>query len=135
MKFITDRFIPAGSAGCARGPFVFIRPQYKDDKGLIAHEYEHVHQWFLASLLGIPAWILLEWAGLHEYSNLAVMSIAIHGLFYKFIPAYRLQCEVECYKLQATYYKDDRKAQFAQFISRDYDLDITPDEALKRLRS
>lgn len=134
MKFITDRFIPEGFAACARGFVVLVRPQYKDDAGLIAHEYRHVRQWLLCSLLGVPVWFLLEWAGLSVYSPLAFMSLGLHGMLYLLVPAYKLWCEVECYKLQATYSKDDRKPRFAEFISTKYGLNISVEDALKKLR-
>lgn len=134
MLIITDRFIPERFAACTKGFVVLVRPKYKDDTGLIAHEYLHVRQWLWLSLFGIPVWMLLEWAGLHEYSPLAIISFGLQPLLYTLVPAFRLWCEVECYKLQATYYKDDRRAHFAKFISTKYDLDISIEDALKKLQ-
>lgn len=37
--------IPESFGGMAYGPVIFIRPKYRDDKGLHAHEQEHVKQW------------------------------------------------------------------------------------------
>ena len=105
---ITERFIPSWAAGCAFGPIVLIRPKYKDDKGLVAHELMHVKQW--------------------------VFTFGIHGFLYLLSDVYKLWAEVQAYKKQATYYDDDRLPMFAGFISTRYDLNITPENALKLLR-
>ena len=105
----TEKFIPSWAAGCANGPLVFIRPKYKDDKGLIAHEVTHVKQWFC--------------------------TLGFHSLFYLFLDLYKLWAEVQAYKKQATYYQDDRLPLFAGFISQNYGLSITPEAALELLRT
>jgi hypothetical protein len=110
--FYTNRFVPTGSAGCARGPLVFIRPEYKGDAGLLAHERVHVWQWF------------------RTIYSLGV----VHSLLYLFSDSYRLACEVEAYREQAKHYPDDRTPLFAGFISRDYGLSISAVDALKKLR-
>lgn len=113
MIFYTDRFIPEGAAGCCRVfliPFVFIRPKYRDDLGLLAHELCHEDQ---AWSYGFPP---------------------IHALRYALSKSYRLACEVEAYREQALYYPDDRRERFAGFISRDYGLNVTAEEALRLLK-
>jgi hypothetical protein len=107
MVFYTDRFIPSDAAGCARGPIVFIRPQYKDDKGLLAHENNHVKQW--------------------------LRTFGLHSWLYILSKSYRLASEVECYRIQASFYEDDRRPLFARYIARSYGLDISEQEALKLL--
>ena len=122
MIFYTNLFIPKGSAGCVLTLLVFtvvlIRPEYRGDKGLLAHELMHVEQsWYNI----IPA---------------------IHGLRYRFDKEYRLECEVEAYKEQLavnkiTNFKDgyDYSELYALFISRDYGLDITVEDALTLLKA
>jgi len=44
MIFYTNWFVRAGFAGTAYGPVAFIRPQYHDDVGLLAHEKTHIRQ-------------------------------------------------------------------------------------------
>lgn len=107
MIFYTDRFVPDGSAGCARGPAIFIRPQYKGDVGLLEHEKVHRWQW--------------------------LRTLGIHSFLYLFFSEYRLAAEVEAYKEQARHYPDDRLPLFAVFISRNYRLAISPDDALRLL--
>lgn len=105
MIFYTNWFIPAWAA---RGPFIFIRPAYKDDAGLLAHEKVHVKQW--------------------------LRTLGLHGLLYLMSDKYKLAAEVEAYKAQATSYPDDRRPQLAAHLAAHYDLDITQHEALERLK-
>ena len=81
LVFYTRRFLPAESAGCARGPVIIIDPEYKDDEGIYQHELEHVKQ--AARLLFIG-----------------------HALLYLFVRAYRKWAEVKAYAVQTKY--DDR---------------------------
>lgn len=106
--FYTNRFVPTGSAGCARGPLIFIRPEYKGDAGLLAHERVHVWQW--------------------------LRTLGLHSFLYLLSDSYKLACEVEAYKAQAACYADDRTPMFAIYIADDYGLNITAAEALKLLR-
>lgn len=108
MIFYTDRFVPDNAAGCARGPLIFIRPKYRNDRGLLAHEQTHVQQW-------------LRTGGLHSF-------------LYLFSKKYKLAAEVEAYKEQLKYSPTDI-GLFAEYISRDYNLDITPEQALDLLKS
>lgn len=108
MVFYTDWFIPARLAACTRGPFIFIRPAYKDDAGLLAHEKVHVKQW--------------------------LRTLGLHGLLYLLFDKYKLASEVEAYKVQASLYSDDRRPQLAAHLATHYGLNITQHEALKRLK-
>ena len=106
MIFYTNRFIPERAAGCARGPFIFIRPEYKNDIGLIEHEKVHVEQWY--------------------------RTFGFHSLLYLISKKYRLKSEVEAYKKQLEY--SPREADlYALFISTNYNINITKDEAKKLL--
>lgn len=109
MIFYQDRFVPEGAAGCARGFLIFIRPKYKDDKGLLEHEKLHVHQFWTGGLI-------------------------IHSMRYKFSKKYRFASEVAAYAEQAKWYADDRRPKFARFIAESYGLDVTEYEALEALR-
>lgn len=112
MIFYTNHFIPAQSAGCMRVfliPLIFIRPKYKDDVGILAHEKVHVSQ----------AW-----------RNVLPQ---IHALRYAFSKPYRLACEVEAYKEQMKH-SPQYTLQFAAFISNDYGLSIDSVGALRLLQ-
>ena len=107
LTFYTDRFIPSTARGCCRGFMIFIRPQYREDRGLLEHEKVHRRQW--------------------------LRTLSLHSWLYLFVPEYKLACEVEAYKEQAQWYPDDRLPKFAGFISRNYGLKITEEDSLKLL--
>ena len=108
LTFYTDKFIPETAGACTRGPLIFIRPKYKDDRGLLEHEKVHQLHWFLTLGLG--------------------------PLVYFLVPQYRLHCEVEAYQEQAKWYEDDRMPLFAKYIATKYGLAISEEDALKLLR-
>ena len=100
--------MPENTGAYAYGRFkVFCRPRYKDDKGIHEHEFLHIRQ---------------AWAN------------PWHGFMYPRLDWYRLKCEVACYREQAKHYEDDRLPLFAQFISRDYNLNISHEYALQLLQ-
>lgn len=101
--FYTDRVVPDNAAGCAFGPFIFIRPAYKNDAGLLAHEQVHVAQFFRTFGLLIPLYWLSD--------------------------SYRLAAEVEAYREQAKHYTVDKTWVFAEFIASRYSLDISKEAA------
>ena len=124
--------LPEGVGGTAQGPYVRIRPKYRDDKGLHAHEIEHVKQWWVATILSA----VLIAAGLRYLQEPlwgAVGSVGVHGVLYTLIPAYRLWCEVQAHKVQAKH-NPESVALFAQRIATKYRLKITAEEAEQRLR-
>lgn len=106
MVFYTDKFVPKRAAGCARGPFIFIRPEYKSDIGLLEHERVHAKQWY--------------------------RTVGLHSFLYLFSKQYRLKSEVEAYREQLKY--SPREADlYALFISTEYNINIDKDEAKKLL--
>ena len=105
--FYTERVVRDGFAGAALGPLIFIRPAYRDDAGLLAHELVHRRQW-------IKSW------GLHSFR-------------YSRVASYRLACEVEAYREQMLHCAEDRSCRFAEFLATKYDLVLTLDEAHRLL--
>jgi hypothetical protein len=123
--------LPEGVGGTANGPYVRIRPKYKDDKGLHQHELEHVKQWWIATIVSA---VLLA-AGLWHFQQplwQAIASVGTHGVLYKFIPAYRLWAEVQAHKVQLDYAPHALK-HFAKRIATQYGLGITVEQAEKLL--
>lgn len=104
----SDRLVPAGAAGCARGPLVFIRPTSWNDAGLLAHERVHVRQWW--------------------------RTLGLHSILYLISHHYRLNAEVRAYREQAKHYPDDRRMVFAQFIAEKYGLSVTVLQAYALLK-
>lgn len=107
MIFYTNRFIPDQHLAVARGPLIFVRPECRGDKGLLAHEKVHRRQWW--------------------------RTLGVHSLLYLFVPEYRLAAEVEAFREQARHYLDDRMPTFARLLATNYGLKITVDSALAAL--
>ena len=105
--FYTDRLIPTRFAGTTIGPFVFIRPSYKDDIGLLNHELVHVKQFWKNPLM---------------------------QLWYQFSKKDRLQYEAEAYNTQLKY-SPNRLDLFAGFLVNNYNLQITLDQARQAILS
>ena len=52
ITFYTDRLIPERFGAVNFGPISLIRPKYKQDSGLHAHEEVHFTQWLTLAALG-----------------------------------------------------------------------------------
>lgn len=106
--------IPEGFDGIARLWFIRIRPERRGDEGLLAHEREHVRQFWTFSLFHCLAYGRLAW--------------------------YTKWCEVGAYRKQLMYppaNEDHSKYTdlYAWFISTKYGLDVTKEEAIRSLSS
>lgn len=136
ITIYTDR-LPADVGGCANGPVVRIRPRYRDDAGIHAHEAEHVRQWYMGVLIGVLAALTIssipsQWSAWWPLALIA--GCALHPLAYLLLPRYRLWAEVRAYREQLRHYPDDRSRLFAGFLASKYRLEITPGEALEALK-
>lgn len=102
LVIYTDR-LPDGVAGAANGPLVRIRPEYRGDAGIHAHEYQHVIQWYQEGALGMVLVALLALAAsVHWPLALAIApaGMAGHSLGYALCTSHRLWCEVQAYRVQ-----------------------------------
>lgn len=105
LVIYTNR-LPDGVAGAANGPLVRIRPAYRHDTGLYAHEYRHVQQWYLASVMtALLLAVLVLVCGGVKGPLLALWPAALvgHSLAYLLWPRYRLWAEVDAYRVQMCY--------------------------------
>lgn len=139
ITIYTDN-LPENVGGCANAFVVRIRNKYRDDAGLHAHEYEHVRQFWLWVALGALGAIALAFMPtMAAYSALwldaLLAGFALHPIAYLMVPRYRLWAEARAYRVQATYYPDDRRKLFAAFIATNYDLSVTVDEAESAIRN
>ena len=107
MIIYTDKFIPKKSVAITLGFIILIRPQYKDDIGLLKHEQIHVKQFW--------------------------KSFCLFPLLYLLSSKYRLDSEVEAYREQLRYSENDMGPIYAKYLSENYHLSISPNEALRRL--
>jgi hypothetical protein len=108
LTFYTNFGIPARFAAYTRGPFIFIRPAYRDDAGLLAHERVHVRQW--------------------------LRTLMLHPLLYALSDKYKLASEVEAYREQSKYDSDDCTLQYAGYLAHNYSLSISVADAHLKLR-
>ncbi|WP_207910435.1 hypothetical protein [Crenobacter luteus] len=98
----TDR-LPSGVGGTANDPIVRIRPEYRADAGIHAHEYEHVRQWYQEGVVGMALVALLALVGGTHWSlalAIAPAGMATHSLAYALWARHRLWCEVQAYQVQ-----------------------------------
>jgi len=104
LKYTDD--MPEWKAGYSKVWFIGIRPAYKDDKGLEAHEVEHVRHWWY--------------------------SLGFSSILYLLSKRFRLWAEAQCYKVQLEYAADREEARrsFALRLATHYNLGITVGEAL-----
>ena len=106
LTIYSDKFVEDGMAGATRGCVIFIRPAYKHDKPLYEHEYTHVKQWY--------------------------MTLGLFGIFYKLSKRFRLWAEANAYAVQVNHGADIDL--MADYLSTNYGLGITADEAKKAIK-
>jgi hypothetical protein len=131
--------MPQWMGGYAKWFYVAIRPKYKDDRGIHAHELEHVKQWWITTLI---AALLIAGTVYHKqvepvhyiYTGFALV---VFDLLYSTIPWVKLQCEVWAYKAQLRVnaeqgFKDHTKL-YAGWIATKYGLEGVSAERAERL--
>ena len=101
ILWYTDK-LPPDVGGRANGPFIRIKKKWKGDIGLLEHEKCHVRQWW--------------------------KSCGLHGLLKRFKKDYKLNCEVEAFKIQLGYNPKSLRF-FARYLSTHYGFDISVNEA------
>jgi hypothetical protein len=124
--------------GYAIGPFVRIRPKYKDDIGLHIHEYEHVNQFWFATILSA----ILIGIGLYvfhvpyDYYSILAASFGVHGNLYRFYQPYKVYCEVVAYSKQLKVYGNKVVPEWViQAVTAKYNLSITRQEVIDKIQS
>lgn len=137
LTLYTDN-LPPYVGGCANAFVVRIHPKYRNDFGIHAHEYEHVRQWYVGVLLGIL--VALTVSSIHSawsvlWPHALIAGCALHPIAYLLLPRYRLWAEARAYRVQSTYYPDDRRKLFAAFIATNYNLSVTVNEAESAIRN
>ena len=136
MTIYTDRFMPDWVGARAIGPFVLIRPKYKDDKGIHAHEYTHVKQWYKWTALWVIL-VTLALLALPEYISVIAplygLSLGIFPVMYSLITSFRLESEAEAYAAQVKAGADLNKMA-RHLANPNYKLGISEEEAKAELQ-
>lgn len=129
---VTESLNPKHLAA-SKGPVIFVRPRYKSNPFIYRHEMKHIWQWYA---LAVPLLALagyLYWIGSAGWFAAVMAAMLAHNMLYDFSRTYRCWAEVKAYKAQA-----DGNAEllpaFAKTLAAIYDLDITPSQALEKLR-
>jgi hypothetical protein len=129
--------MPQWMGGYAKWCFISIRPKYKDDKGIHAHEREHVKQWWITTIVATALIAAAVWfaEGPPEYYGYCVFGLVAFDLLYSTFQRFKLQLEVWAYRAQLKHYPDDRTKLFAGWIANKYGLEgVSPEYAEKLLR-
>jgi hypothetical protein len=129
--------MPTWMGGYAKWFYIAIRPKYKDDKGIHAHELEHVKQWWITSIITCSLLALWIWYAGEKFPYwYSLVGVVAFDLLYTTFQRFKLQLEVWAYRAQLKHYQDDRTKLFAGWIATKYGLEgVTPEYAEKLLRS
>jgi len=132
--------IPNNFGGYTIGPWVRIRPKYKDDVGLHNHEYEHVRQFWVASFIGIFIMSTLTFGlfltgNFQEYMyGFPVLGFALPAILYTFFDQYRFQAEIEAYAIQLNTYGTKLIPEWLiTSIMTKYKLNVTKEQVISEL--
>ena len=106
LLFYTD-LMPDRFSGFTIGFVILLRPKVREDIAMLEHEKVHVSQFW--------------------------RTLGTFGIMYKLSKTYRLKYELEAYTKQLEFCenKDYAKRIFAGYLSNNYNLDITYEDALK----
>lgn len=130
---ITRAFSSADFISASKGPIMKLAPEYKDSVEIYAHELVHIKQWWawfvvLAALTGY-----LYSIDSPAFFATGMASLLAHNLIYTLFPPYRYWSEVQAYRAQAMG-NDAVLPVFAECLATIYDLRVTPEAALEKLR-
>jgi hypothetical protein len=100
--------LPEKFGGMTNAFIIRIRPKYCNDEPLKLHELHHIRMWWKHGLIG--------------------------RLLYRYNRKYRLNEEIEAYKIQLKYSPQDFE-RFVTAICTKYNLNVTPEEIRLRLKS
>jgi hypothetical protein len=133
--------MPQWMGGYAKWFYIAIRPKYKDDAGIHAHEREHVKQWWITSIIACALIAAAVWytKSPQHYYILCGLGLVVFQLLYTTFQRVKLQLEVWAYKEQLSKNPPDwpdYTEMYAGFISKKYGLEgVSPEYAEKLLRS
>ena len=118
-----------------------LNPKYKDDKGLMLHEYTHVKQFYAGLCLGlVVALIVYLTSNRLDYTFYSLCIAPFwKGMAYKFFAPFRLLFEVQAFakqiSIEAAEHHEHYIKSFAKSLSKNYNLSISEEKASQKLRS
>jgi len=115
---------------------VRINPEYKNNVGLIAHEEDHIKQWYM---FFIPLIVLAacSWFMYREDVALVigVLAFTLKDLLYTFVDKFRLYAEVEAHKAQMDAVDSINYEYYAELIANNYNLDVSKEKVIRMLKT
>lgn len=112
-----------------------VKPEYTEDVGLIEHEKVHVKHWYYGLLFCVPIWVTLFILNFPNTAFIVLcLSTTLKGLLYTLVPSIRLWMEVEAYKVQIKHTENPNIEFFAEALATGYDLSISKEKALQKLK-
>lgn len=133
----------AGTAGHSDMWKIVIHPKWENNKGIFAHEYEHLKQWYVLLLVGLMLTSFVVLAAHHWFGPSVAAIAGAVGVYqsfwfrrwlYNYYEPYRKWAEVQAFKAQIPKLLspvDDRWIVDA-LVNR-YRLDTTEDEIRQML--
>jgi hypothetical protein len=118
-----------------------LNPKYKDDKGLMLHEYTHVKQFYAGLCFGLVVALIvyLTYNRLDYAFYFLCVAPFWKGMAYKFLAPCRLFFEVDAFakqiSIEAAEHREHYIKSFAKSLSKNYNLSISEEKASQKLRS
>jgi hypothetical protein len=117
-----------------------LNPKYKDNKGLMLHEYTHVKQWYIGFAVGLIGVLAMYLYTSRLDYTLYALTVApfLKGLLYTFIAPCRLYLEVQAFAKQISIEPvgthDYYMRAFGKDLATKYNVNVTPEAATEKLR-
>jgi hypothetical protein len=124
------------AAANAIGPFIFVKKEYRNNAGLIAHEKFHVKWFWIASAITFAILFGLLHSGVVEFHPFyLILSFITKPLAY-FVKPLKFHEEAAAYAIQHNINnEDDRKLEFyALILSKHYNLNVTQEKSLALIK-
>ena len=114
---------------------IYLNPAKRGDIGLFVHEYEHVKQWYLCSVIGLlcALCVYLLLGNLTASLFICAVSISFNGILYTYVKPFRQWAEVKAFRAQIKVTEGDHKEFFSYALANNYKLNISYGKALKLL--
>jgi hypothetical protein len=117
-----------------------LNPKYKDDKGLMLHEYTHVKQFYAGFCFGlVVALIVYLTSNRLDYTFYSLCVAPFYkGMAYTFLAPCRLFFEVDAFAKQISIEPQEQHEYliktYAKNIAEEYNLSVSAETVEKKLR-
>jgi len=137
--FYTDK-LPEKTGGCANAFIIRIREKYRSDEGIHQHELFHARNWFVSTIVSLIVIAALSFLFVPQPWTWATLPLClfVDSALY-LIPRFRQWEEIAAYKVQLQYppalnNRGEYAPLYAGFISENYGLGISREDALEKLK-